>query len=187
MHPQKSKLSGFVFYNGLHVHNSKSILTICRKKATIQLNLQESYFYNMHLLAPYFVKLVLHRLKDAYCSPQIEMASDIQFYRVCTVSWTIPVPPKKTESVSKNISKTNGITDKHKFFVDNLKNLFNLQLLQILFLFQEFVFAVLPFVFETSLETDSVFFLVGLECIRCFKNSCHHTFIAIGILIWRTF
>ena len=67
--------------------NTNVVLSKFRKKVnTVQLNLQESYFYTMHLVAPYFVHLILNRLKDAYVSPHIEMASDIQFYRVCTVS-----------------------------------------------------------------------------------------------------
>jgi hypothetical protein len=51
-----------------------------------KLLLQESYFKLLHLLAPYFAKVVLKRLKDTYISPQLEMYWDILFFRACTVS-----------------------------------------------------------------------------------------------------
>lgn len=58
-----------------------------------KLLLQESYFKLMHLLSPYFAQVVLNRLKDTYISPQLEMAWDIQFFRVCTVSsYLINIP-----------------------------------------------------------------------------------------------
>ena len=56
------------------------------RKKSVPLCLSESYFYNMHLISPYFANLVLNRLKDAYISPQIEMQTDTAFYRICTVS-----------------------------------------------------------------------------------------------------
>ena len=58
-----------------------------------KLLLQESYFKLMHLLSPYFAQVVLNRLKDTYISPQLEMAWDIQFFRICTVSsYLINIP-----------------------------------------------------------------------------------------------
>lgn len=119
------------------------MLVPVRKKTDNQLCLQESYFYNMHLLAPYFTKLVLQRLKDTYCTPAVEMPSEVLFFRFCTVSSKLLAPLY--------------IFWELKLFSSSCPCPFLLfSLLQIVH--QEFVLAVIPFVFEIGLETDEVCF-----------------------------
>ena len=85
----------------------------------------------MHLLAPYYSKLVLSRLKDTYCSPQVEMKWDTEFFKICTVS------PRQCTFKKQNLWDF--------YFTFNL-----------LAFWQEFTLSVIPFVFETSLESDTI-------------------------------
>ena len=50
-----------------------------------KLCLSESHFYNLHLLSPYYSRMVLQRLCDTYCTP-LEMENDVSFFIKCTVS-----------------------------------------------------------------------------------------------------
>ena len=52
-----------------------------------KLILQESHFYNFHLLSSYFLEQVLDRIRHAYCTP-LEFGHDVSFFRICTVSGT---------------------------------------------------------------------------------------------------
>jgi hypothetical protein len=96
MHPQGKrcfKLVQMTFQTETSPFSQTLFIFYCRKK-NVQLCLSESYFYNMHLISPYFAIIVLNRLKNAYISPQIEMQTDTAFFRICTVSTNnVPYPP----------------------------------------------------------------------------------------------
>ena len=55
------------------------------EKDKLCLSRSESHFYNLHLLSPYYSRLVLQRLCDTYCTP-LEMENDVSFFIKCTVS-----------------------------------------------------------------------------------------------------
>lgn len=133
------------------------------RKKSVPLCLSESYFYNMHLLSPYFANLVLNRLKDAYISPQIEMQTDTAFFRICTVS-TIKAPfglLKKPSLIFPSLFLNVWLS---------FRNLF------------EFLFRL--FLNFPSNRRRCV--LVGVECTTFLKNFCLHTTTVIGTLLWKS-
>ena len=133
------------------------------RKKSVPLCLSESYFYNMHLLSPYFANLVLNRLKDAYISPQIEMQTDTAFFRICTVS-TIKAPfslLKKPSLIFPSLFLN---------VLLSFRNLFE-------FLFR--LFLIFP-----SNRRRCV--LVGVECTTFLKSFCLHTTTVIGTLLWKS-
>ena len=52
-----------------------------------KLSVQGTYFKNFHHVTPYFLDLVLKRLRQTYISP-VDMSADFVFIELCSVRFT---------------------------------------------------------------------------------------------------